>query len=120
MLRPTVVNAGGRHSSASGVSAVNVTTLFGVPGSLLASVSVADFGPDVVGAKRTCTSSAAPGAMTSGNTSTCGTSSSGELDVMLAIDSGDVPLLLIVSGVSLVVPAHTVPKFPVSATLVTM
>src|SRR5665213_2015057 len=85
------------------------------PGSLLETLSVADFAPRLVGAKRIGSGRAVPGAMMSGYERTSGTRKSVSEEVMLATERGHFPPLLRTRGSSLNAPTHTGPKSPVSA-----
>src|SRR4051794_23168224 len=108
-------NVGGEQTYDGGTVAVTFTTFDGCARSSLAIVSVEDFAPAVAGWKRIGRSMLSPGATLIGNASTCGASNSADDETMLVMCSGQVPLLLIVSGRSRNRVGQSVPKSPVSA-----
>ena len=87
-------------------------------GLLLVMVSVALFGPTLIGWNRMGTLTAVPDATVNGNEVTCAAWKSGALDVRLVTVNGQLPGFEITSGWSRSEPGVTVPKSPASAIIV--
>jgi hypothetical protein len=81
-------------------------------GSLLNTVSVADLGPKLVGAKRMGNGREAPPPGVNGNDKTCGTRNSPEDDVMPVTKRGQLPPLFKSSGSTTKEPTQTLPRLP--------
>src|SRR5215472_14569072 len=103
-------------TASRGAGAIPVTdSVCGLAGSSLNTVIVAVFAPRLDGWKRRSTSSDSPGLTMSGYEATPGARNSAEDEMILNIDSGQDPELLIESWASRKEPRHTSPKLPAFA-----